>query len=58
MLDLLRAHRVLDQISGPAATAPTADGGVADELAKLAQLAQQGILSPEEFVVAKARLLG
>lgn len=58
MLDQLRAHRILDQITAPAGAAPTAGGGVADELAKLGQLAQQGILSPEEFTAAKARLLG
>lgn len=58
MLDMLRANRILDQITTPAASAPVASAGVADELAKLGQLAQQGILSPEEFVAAKARLLG
>lgn len=58
MLDMLRAHRILDQITTPAAAAPMASAGVADELAKLGQLAQQGILSPEEFAAAKSRLLG
>lgn len=58
MLDQLRAHRILDQITAGIPPAPTAGGGVADELAKLGQLAQQGILSPDEFAAAKARLLG
>lgn len=58
MLDQLRANRILDQITTPGATAPVASAGVADELAKLGQLAQQGLLSPEEFAAAKARLLG
>lgn len=38
----------------PAAPAPS----VADELAKLAELHQQGVLSDQEFAAQKARLLG
>jgi hypothetical protein len=58
MLDMLRANRILDQITSPTATAPVASVGVAEELAKLGQLHQQGLLSPEEFAAAKAQLLG
>ncbi|PNG17493.1 DUF4429 domain-containing protein [Streptomyces cahuitamycinicus] len=39
----------------PAAAAPTS---LADELGKLVQLRDQGVLSPEEFEEQKARLLG
>lgn len=35
-----------------------AGGNVTDELARLGQLQQQGLLTPEEFAAAKARLLG
>lgn len=35
-----------------------AKSSLADELAKLNELQQQGVLSPEEFAAAKARLLG
>lgn len=44
-----------------AAAAPAAPAGGVDivaELQKLAALQQQGILSPEEFAAAKAKLLG
>lgn len=60
MMDLLRVQRILDQLTGYAAvSAPAAAGGsVADELAKLAALRQQGILSDAEFEASKARLLG
>ncbi|GIJ43374.1 hypothetical protein Val02_02600 [Virgisporangium aliadipatigenens] len=43
------------QVSAP----PNRDGmSVADELTKLAQLRDAGILSPEEFAAQKAKLLG
>ncbi|MER6350667.1 DUF4429 domain-containing protein [Streptomyces sp. NPDC001634] len=38
--------------------APQAESSIADELAKLNDLHQQGVLSVEEFASAKARLLG
>jgi hypothetical protein len=42
-----------------ASTAPAGPGiSVADELAKLAQLRDTGVLSPEEFAAQKAKLLG
>lgn len=46
-------------ISAQHAPAGPAGGAVsvADELAKLNALVQQGVLTPEEFVAAKARLL-
>lgn len=37
---------------------PAATGSVADELAKLGALREQGLLSPQEFEQQKARLLG
>ncbi|MFE1546418.1 SHOCT domain-containing protein [Streptomyces sp. NPDC058718] len=37
--------------SGPAPT-------VTDQLTRLGELAQQGLLTPEEFAAAKAKLLG
>lgn len=41
------------------APAPAADDdNPVDELQKLAQMAQQGLLSPAEFAAAKAKLLG
>lgn len=42
----------------PAPAAAPAGGGLNDELAKLAQLHQQGILSDEEFAAGKRKLLG
>ncbi|MCX5194407.1 hypothetical protein OOK31_10950 [Streptomyces sp. NBC_00249] len=33
-------------------------GGLVAELTQLSELAQQGLLTPEEFSVAKGRLLG
>jgi hypothetical protein len=38
--------------------APAPMYSVADELAKLATLREQGVLSSEEFDIQKARLLG
>ncbi|MER5470855.1 DUF4429 domain-containing protein [Streptomyces sp. NPDC002685] len=37
---------------------PASSGSVADELAKLGTLRDQGLLSPEEFEQQKARILG
>lgn len=54
--DLLQAHGIRAQFQQ--ATAPAGSGSVADEFAKLGQLFQQGILSPEEFAAAKGQLLG
>jgi Short C-terminal domain len=54
-----RSHPQFGQGTGatltPVAAAPS--GMVADELRKLAQLKEQGILSEEEFAAAKTRLL-
>lgn len=41
-----------------AAPAPAATSDTMAELEKLAQMQQAGILSPEEFAAAKAKLLG
>jgi len=46
------------QAQASASSPPTAGTSVADELAKLAQLRDAGILSDAEFTAAKARLLG
>jgi hypothetical protein len=41
----------------PPPAPPVADSGPADELARLAQLHQQGILTDEEFAQAKAKVI-
>jgi hypothetical protein len=46
-------NRKFDRVRAPAATA-----SVADELAKLAALHEQGHLSDAEFAAQKAKLLG
>jgi hypothetical protein len=43
--------------SPPTASAVASSASVADELAKLAALRDQGVLSEEEFLAQKARLL-
>jgi curved DNA-binding protein CbpA len=48
-------ERVAQAHDSPASASPT--NGVADELAKLAELRQQGVLSPEEFGLLKHRLI-
>lgn len=59
MLDMIRVNRIREQFTQTGAIPQDAFAvSVADELAKLGQLAQQGILSPDEFAAAKARLLG
>ncbi|MFC4885999.1 SHOCT domain-containing protein [Streptomyces beijiangensis] len=45
------------QAAAPA-PAPATGGEIADRLAQLGQMAQQGLLTPEEFAAAKAKLLG
>lgn len=50
------------QQAGPpvqaAPAAPAAPADIADKLARLGRMVQQGLLTPEEFATAKARLLG
>jgi hypothetical protein len=46
------------QAAQPAAPAAAAPVDTAAELQKLAQLQQAGVLTPEEFAAAKAKLLG
>jgi hypothetical protein len=41
-----------------ALAAEAAQSGVVGSLTRLAEMAQQGLLTPEEFAAAKARLLG
>lgn len=55
--DVLAAKTVVHDPT-PLASPSAASLPVADELAKLATLRDQGILSPEEFEARKARLLG
>jgi hypothetical protein len=49
---------VTDEAAVSAAPAPVAAISVADELAKLAQLRDSGVLTEEEFAGQKAKLLG
>ncbi|GAA0625954.1 SHOCT domain-containing protein [Streptomyces crystallinus] len=42
----------------PASRAPRSGDALVDLLSRLGELAQQGVLTPEEFTAAKARLLG
>jgi uncharacterized membrane protein YdbT with pleckstrin-like domain len=51
-------NRKFDRIRQPAGTAATGTPSVADEIAKLAALRDQGHLTPEEFEHQKAVLLG
>ncbi len=44
--------------SAPAPPTPAPASSVADELSKLAQLRDAGVLTPEEFEAQKAKLLG
>lgn len=56
--DRLRNFHIREQFSSSLASAPPAStGNLADELGKLASLREQGLLSEEEFISAKARLL-
>ncbi|MFI9326655.1 SHOCT domain-containing protein [Kitasatospora sp. NPDC052868] len=46
------------QAAPSAPAAPAAGADIADKLAQLGRMVQQGLLTPEEFATAKARLLG
>ena len=46
------------QAPPPAAAPPSDQGGVSDQIERLAALRAQGVLSDDEFAAAKARLLG
>lgn len=53
------AHAGTDASAGPAPHGSTGPGeGLVRELAQLAALAREGLLTPQEFSAAKARLLG
>ena len=52
---LAQIRQLVAQLQNPAHQ--TTSPGVADELAKLAELRQQGILSADEFDAAKRRVL-
>ena len=54
----LNEHAQADMAMRGAAYAPAAASSNADEVLKLAQLRDQGILSPAEFEAAKAKALG
>jgi len=51
------AHELATQPTAPPAAAAGASGGIVEELQKLAALKQSGVLSDEEFAIAKARVL-
>lgn len=58
--DRLATHQIRARFGAvPAAVAPSQSAGVsvADELAKLAAMRDQGILTDDEFQAQKARLL-
>ena len=46
------------QAAAPPQAAPAAGGDVMAQLQQLATMQQQGLLTPEEFSAAKAKLLG
>ncbi|MEV3852718.1 SHOCT domain-containing protein [Streptomyces sp. NPDC050095] len=50
----LQAQQTVPPAAAPAAPAPN----LADQLTQLGQLVQQGLMTPEEFAAAKAKLLG
>jgi hypothetical protein len=52
------ASAVLGAAPGAPAAAPAAPLDVADQLRKLAELRDQGVLTEEEFAAQKAKLLG
>jgi hypothetical protein len=57
-----RLRELVDQahspmIARPHAASQTASGSLADELTKLADLREKGVLSPDEFEAAKRRML-
>jgi hypothetical protein len=57
--DAQKAKELIDERVARARTGPApAASSVADELAKLATLREQGVLSTEEFEAQKGRLLG
>ena len=56
--DQLNEHAQSDMAMRGAAYAPAAASSGADELLKLAQLRDQGVLTPAEFDAAKAKALG
>jgi len=53
-LEIYRAAEARKGLSKPAAR----NGSIADELAKLADLRDRGLLTPEEFATGKQKLLG
>jgi|SRR5690349_12968935 Short C-terminal domain len=54
-----QAYAQQPQYQQPApAPAPAADDSMTDELARLAKLRDQGVLTDEEFAAAKAKVLG
>jgi len=44
--------------AGPTVAAPSGSSSVADEIAKLARLRDEGLLTNDEFTAAKQRLIG
>jgi hypothetical protein len=56
MIDELK--RMIAEAQRPVAAAPAPAGNLADEIAKLSDLLQKGVLTEAEFAAAKAKLLG
>lgn len=56
--DLVRARIGTHQTAEAPGATPMAFGSIADELKKLGELRDTGVLSEEEFAAQKARLLG
>jgi len=56
--DRLRSFRVREQFATIAVPASASAGGLSEELSKLAGLKADGFLTEDEFISAKARLLG
>jgi hypothetical protein len=58
-LEDLEAQQYAQQPAPPAAAPPPTGGptGIAEQLTQLKSLMDQGILSPDEFAAAKAKLL-
>ena len=53
----LEIYRASEARKGLSRIQPVAHGSLADELAKLADLRDRGVLTPEEFEARKRRLL-
>ncbi|MGW2717817.1 SHOCT domain-containing protein [Streptomyces sp. NPDC001492] len=57
-IDQLRAQQAAAPAAPAAAAQPSAGTGLLDELTRLGELRDQGVLTEAEFAAAKSRLLG